>query len=149
MVLDPLTAFSVAGTVVQFVDFSLKIFAKSRQIHKSAEGATEINQQLADWAQDLRNLVTKLDRPLRPAENLGNLSEDEKRLQEICIACSKIAQSMIDRLNQLKPPRKGKAWDSFKQAIKVAWSQEEIKNWSAKLFAYKEAIQMHILVGLR
>jgi hypothetical protein len=64
MVLNPLTAFSVAGTVVQFVDFSLKIFAKTRQIYRSAEGATKINQHLADTAQDLRNLVTKLQRPL-------------------------------------------------------------------------------------
>jgi hypothetical protein len=56
---------------------------------------------------------------------------------------------MIDRLNQLKPPGKRKVWNSFQQALKAAWSEEEMRNLSVELSEYKEAIQMHILVGLR
>ena len=147
--LDPMTAFSVAGTVVQFVDFTAEIFAKSNEIYKNAGGATQINEELHELATDLIELTTKLRRPLRLDGSVHAMSEDERRLQELCNTCSRIAQDMINRLDTLKPPGKKKRWKSFQQAIKAAWSENEMKALTARLSGYREAIQMNILVGLR
>jgi Fungal N-terminal domain of STAND proteins len=147
--LDPLTAFSVAGTVVQFVDYTSKVFAKSSEIYKSTRGATQINEELQELATDLIDLTTKLSRPLLHEGPPNSPSEEEQRLEQLCIACSKIAADMITRLDNLKPPRTRKRWRSFQQAIKMAWTEDEMNELTVRLSGFKEAIQMHILVGLR
>jgi hypothetical protein len=63
MALDPLTAFSVTGTAIQFVDFSSKLFSKARQLHKSTSGALSINEELNFAATSIVNLLAKLHRP--------------------------------------------------------------------------------------
>jgi hypothetical protein len=64
MVLDPLTALSVAGTIVQFVDFSSKILSHTAEFYNSAEGALSTNEELELVTADLSNLLARLRRPL-------------------------------------------------------------------------------------
>ena len=117
--------FLVVGTVVQFVDFSLNIFARSKEVFRNDD--TEINVQLQDLAQDLLELGTKLRRPLQLQSASANTdSAEEQRLQDICNSCSKMSQDMIDRLKSLRPPEKKKAWKSVLQALLIAWSEEEV-----------------------
>lgn len=44
--MDPLTATSLAGTIIQFIDLGAKIASSTHQIYKSAQGATVSNPDL-------------------------------------------------------------------------------------------------------
>jgi hypothetical protein len=61
---------SVDGTVVQFVDFGIKILRGTYGIYKSTTGALQDNEELEIVTRDLALLAAKLRRPLR-AEDEG------------------------------------------------------------------------------
>jgi hypothetical protein len=66
MVLDPLTAFSVAGTVIQFVDFGLQLFQRSEELYGSVLGALSVNEELDQTIHQILKLVEKLSQSLGP-----------------------------------------------------------------------------------
>jgi hypothetical protein len=60
MVLDPLTALSVAGTIVQFVNFGTRILSRSRQLYHSTKGALAQDEEFDFITTHLIKLTAKL-----------------------------------------------------------------------------------------
>src|SRR4051812_46224868 len=121
--MDPLTALSLAGTVVQFVEFGTKVLKGSRQFYTSASGALLVNEELELITKDLSELTFKLRRPLTHdhfTPSAGEL-EEYRDLGALCHRCRTIAEKLIVRLNGLKVEGKQQAWKSFQHAIKAAW----------------------------
>jgi hypothetical protein len=58
--MDPLTAFSVAGTVIQFVDYGTKLLLEAHRPYKSTSGVPTANQELELVTADLRGVIRKL-----------------------------------------------------------------------------------------
>lgn len=58
--MDPLTALSLAGTIVQFVDFGSKLLVECHQLYKSKSGSLTVNDELSLATEDLRMVVDKL-----------------------------------------------------------------------------------------
>lgn len=46
--MDPLSSLGVAGNVIQFVDFGIKLVSRFNQIYRSADGALQENTQLSE-----------------------------------------------------------------------------------------------------
>ncbi len=64
--LDPLTALSIASSIVQFVDYGSKLLSKSYELYESADGTTIGNAELEVIAKDLQDLNEWIQCPLRP-----------------------------------------------------------------------------------
>jgi hypothetical protein len=67
--MDPLTAFSLAGTVIQFVDFGGKLISGGQGLY--AKGHLDIHCQIKAAVDDLLDYATKLQRTIRAPEALG------------------------------------------------------------------------------
>jgi hypothetical protein len=52
-ILDSLTVLSLAGNVIQFIDFASKLFIKGREIYNSAESLLVYDQELEMITKDL------------------------------------------------------------------------------------------------
>jgi hypothetical protein len=70
MVLDPFSALGVAGNIVQFVDFSSKLFSNSREAYRSPNGATVENEELMKATRELQALCVSLASVARMEQNL-------------------------------------------------------------------------------
>lgn len=46
--MDPLSSLGVAGNVIQFIDFGIKLVSRFKQIYRSADGALQENNDLSD-----------------------------------------------------------------------------------------------------
>lgn len=155
--MDPLTALSLAGTVIQFVDFGSKLVSAGRQLYKN--GQLDIHAQAARAADDLLDYSVKLRRPLQTAESTRPLTEDEKALEKICQDCDVLAQSFLARLDRLKVPpqtkkgwkkgQKSKAWPSLRVALESLWTKEELQELGNKLQGYRQEMDSRILRSLR
>jgi hypothetical protein len=155
--LDPLTALSLAGTVVQFVDFSTKLITKTYQLYKSKKGCLRVNEELEEVTLNLKTLALKLGRPL----TLGNTPDDEqdedaKALQILCQKCVTLADEMVERLDGVKVYAKSGSFKSMKEAILAAWKDgkqkdpgEELDSLVRRLQMYENALKTRILVDLR
>lgn len=94
--MDPLSALSIVGNLIQFVDFSSKLFKESRKIYYSATGASSEIRTLGSVSVQLAALSKSFTE-----EDLKSLN-----LKDVAIQCHGVAkelQVLVDRL-KLKTP---------------------------------------------
>ena len=145
--MDPLTALSLAGTIVQFVQFAAQI------VQATVSGASPVQEDLETRTLALRDLIAKL----RRQQLSGNASTSfvfradspDKTLQILCDGCAAIAEELLARLDRLKVEGKHKMWKNFKKAIESQWSQNELKSLSSRLTEYRTALDTHVLINLK
>jgi hypothetical protein len=150
MVLDPISALSLAGNIVQFIDFSSKIVSKGRRIYLSADGALPKNLELEVVANDLAALAHGLK--FNPSRYVTeDLADEENALQTMSEECDKIAEELLRRLEGLKVKShaKQRGWKSLRQALKSVWSKEELDELSERLFLFRDQLQFHILISMK
>ena len=69
--MDPITALGVAGSIVQLVDFGIKVVSKGNKIYHSGDGSTAENHDLENVANDLVLIQTRLRQSLLPLGTHG------------------------------------------------------------------------------
>jgi hypothetical protein len=106
--MDPLTALSVATSVISFVDFGSRLLSKSRKLYKSSNGVLTENVDLHIIALDIATLAQGLRRKLPEHRPLSDPSkgsatfEDDGALDHMCRRCVEIASELMARLDKLK-----------------------------------------------
>ena len=120
MSVDPLTALSVAGTIVQFVDFGTKLISRSKELYRSVDRALGVNKELEKIVEDLSKLLVKLQQPVRLKNTSSGNDRDEDALESLCTACRNVADETLKRLEGLKVDRKNGRWKCFGKALKSA-----------------------------
>jgi hypothetical protein len=142
--MDPLTALSVAGTIIQFVDFGNKLLKNSVQLYKSSRGSLKANEELELITGDLKCVISKLREAFSssPAGPVIGQNSFQGNFVEICDEAAKIAAELLERLNGLKvKDGKYRTWESLKAAVKAAWSKEEIQGLERRLSLLKESLR--------
>lgn len=147
--LDPLTALGIAANVVQFIDFTLRIIAKSNDIHQSASGSLVEHDDLSKVTLDLSALSKKLQDALTMTATTANLTPDEQALHHLSTGCFEASQELMQALQKLQSSGKLGRFRSFRQALKTVWSKDEIKQLERRVGMYKEELTFRIVVGLR
>jgi hypothetical protein len=147
--MDPLSALSLAGNVVQLVQFGTQIISKFREIHKSTSGATIENWDFENVCRDFQYLNSKLKHSLRGGQP-GCLTEDEHALYIVCEQCMAISDELVTRLNKLKVQGQGqRGWRSFQQALKSVWGKKELDVLAERLSTYRSKMDLHLLLSLK
>jgi hypothetical protein len=146
--MDPLTAFSLVGNIIQVLDFTHQLFHGVSTYYKSGAGALPVNEELKLITTDLSDFITKLSRPLKVTNPATNDSSIES-LQALCGGCKKVADELLGRLNDLKVNGRHQAWKSFRAAIKAAWSAKEIEALDSRLMKFRMALELEAISELR
>ncbi|PMD45669.1 hypothetical protein L207DRAFT_452788 [Hyaloscypha variabilis F] len=148
MVLDPMSAVSLAGNIIQFIDFSCKIVSKGRRIYLSRDGALPKNLELEIITNDLSRLAKSLR---NDKASIDTLTDDEKMVRTMSDDCTKIAEELLRRLEKLKVKSDvtQRGWKSARQALKSVWSGRELEEMSERLSALRNQIQFGILVSMK
>ena len=151
--LDPMSALSVAASAVQFVDFSIKMVSKGRELYDSPSGSLEENLRLK------RTTKALVDRRgnVRKALNVDSLrpplaiSDTEADLLELCENCLKVGQKLVDRLASLevKEGEKHRRWKSIRQALKSEWGKKEVNEMRDGLAGCKSELMLYILISVQ
>ncbi|KAK5662519.1 hypothetical protein OQA88_8431 [Cercophora sp. LCS_1] len=95
--MDLLSALSLAGNIIAFLDFGAKLIAKSTELCGSATGSTKENDEIQQITQDLRSLADSL------INNLGNPNDtDNKALAQLAKDCKKLCDEFLSMLKKLK-----------------------------------------------
>lgn len=152
--MDPLTALSVAGTIIQFVDFGRNLFKNSIQLYTSSRGSLKGHEELKLITRDLQCVIVKLRgsfsaREIEPVPPLARNDDFQQNLERICDEAAGIATELLEKLNGLMvTDREHRVWKSLKAAVKAAWSHEEIQSLEKRLLVLKESLNsgsIHLL----
>lgn len=138
--MDPITAVSLAGTVVQFVDFTSKVVSKSTELYRSGRDALAENVDIETTASDLTKLNTRLKQ---------TTAVSDPDLQALCQACGDVADQLLAALAKLKVNDKGQKWQSLRKALRSIWSKEEIMQLEQRLASFRGELNLRITIGMR
>ena len=152
--MEPLTALSVAGTIVQFVDFGIKLFCEGREIYASGRGTLSANDDVERITTYLQKDVACLRESVWSTNPAFPLTEQEhelrRTLEKICDDVATVAEALLDRLEKLKVKgAQGRKWKSFQQVVRVAWSKPEISSLKKQFADFKEALETRVLLSIR
>lgn len=151
--MDPLTALSVAGTIVQFVDYGTKLLSQATELYKSSVGTLRSNNELELVTTDLRGLVAKLRQSYYSEGGAEPSSEDAQQrmsFERLCDEAATLAEELIERLDKLKvKDGKQRIWRSLKQAVETAWSEKEVADMRKRLLSFREALETRVLFSIR
>ena len=159
--MDPLTALSLTGTVIQFVDFGSRLLSQGRQLYNSADGKLTANEENEVITRDLHNLIKKLRQSISSPEHFvgGFTQEDLEQkngLELICDRAATVAEEIIVRLNELVIPEdvllKDKRWrklKTFQQVLKSGWSSGEIASLLARLGELRKSLDTNLLYSAK
>jgi hypothetical protein len=137
--MDPITAVGLAGTVIQLVDFSIKIVSKSSELYLSGSDGTVENQSIEEATKDL----TKLN------DQVKSSSVGDSDLQKLCKACGDAADELLVALSKVKVNGNGRAWQSFRKALRSIWSKEKIQELEKRLARFRDELNLRLTAGLR
>lgn len=137
--MDPLLALSLAGNVIQFLEFANKLFKESREVYHSASGSSGSVLSLATISAELSTLNKSFS-----AEDLQSLG-----MRNVAGECDVIAQelqSLVDQLTLKKP--KHNYWASFALALQTVLRKGEIQVLQRRLdrIQLRFGVQMQKLV---
>ncbi|KAE9371784.1 hypothetical protein N431DRAFT_559214 [Stipitochalara longipes BDJ] len=146
--MEALTAFSLAGTILEFARFGIDLLSDGRELYKSSHGALSANEQLELATADLCALLVKLRSRERPKTILED-NEDQKIFQHILCDAEKVAAELLERLEGLKVKgAKGRKWESVRKALHTASTKANIGTLTKTLEGYKNALKTNILFSV-
>jgi hypothetical protein len=148
--MDPLSALSVAGTVVQFVDFGTKLLKAGKDLYKSSTGVSATNAELETIATAIQSVLDKLRQSSETSQVFGPLTniENEAHLSfdQICNGVASIAEELLRKLQTLKVQnRRHRKWESVRKALKSMLSENEVAGLLKRLAIFKDALNTQIL----
>ena len=146
--LDPFTALSVAATVVQFVDFGVRLVSEGVELYES--GSLAKNDQLELITKDL----TRLTKNIVTAPTYALIhSEDETSLKEIAAVCQSIGEELITQLGSLRVQQSGNAFEnaleSFRKSLRSARKKGKIRSIESRLKKVQDQVKINVLAILR
>lgn len=126
MVLDPLSAFSVACNVLQIVETSLRVLDKTAECYKN--GAPDGIGTILNNVCTIESLNDELRHFLPDKLGKTPLSPAELRLFEANEQCLRLSGDFIDLLDSLKVTKKS-VWHSIGISIKTMWNQDKVASF--------------------
>ena len=127
---ETLAALSLAGNIVQFIDFGCRLFAKSQELHRSATGVAAEDDQLAIIARSLRRFSQDLE-VTSPSD--GGQSSQAFDLEGLVDECKRVANDLLGALDQLKSTRARNKWRCLRDSLKRVWKEERINSLARRL----------------
>ncbi|KAL2848761.1 hypothetical protein BJX68DRAFT_267612 [Aspergillus pseudodeflectus] len=149
--MEALAALSLAGTIIQVVDFGWKIFTTTHELYKSTGNVT-IFQQCELVTADLHRITQRLEDYKLQSSSKSPASAtliDDDSLQTLLNESSDVTSKLLARFEKLRVHGKKTKYKSFCQAVKSAFSESDIRGTMRQLSEMRSAIQMHLVVDLR
>jgi hypothetical protein len=137
--MDPLTAFELAGTIAQFLDFGSKILSTSVQLYQSRSGTLTADEELLLVTKDLDDVISKLQHDKALGDNIAKLCDDARDL----------AMQLKGRLEKWTVGDKLRGWNSVQVAVQREWTRSEQQNLKNRLSILQKALETRVLVSMR
>lgn len=139
MVLEPISTIGLAGNIIQFLDFTVKIISESHEAYYSAVGTKAEFVELEAIAKHIRGFT-----PSFHAENsVAHPADTFNDVQKSCLA---VASELLGTINQLKvQPGPHRRWRSFQHAMRSVWKKDKIHGLQMRLGELRNQMNMQMM----
>lgn len=136
--MEAVAAFSMTGTIAQFLQFSLDLFSRSQQLYRSSQGSLAEYVDAEIIAKDLLKGIKLLKAHV---SLVGQDVDDDLKL--LCDSCTTIAEELLCVLERVRLKGKHQKWPSFKAAILSVRTQPQAEDLKRRLDALAQEAQLY------
>lgn len=147
--MDPLTAFGLAASIVQFVTFATSLINQTYKIYTSATGTTARAQELEEQYNILFQFSSKLQND--PQVCLSNMAgyqitdKDITSLTRLRLICKEDCQTLLDIVQKLKVENgSGRLFQSFRAACRALRKEKCIEELESSLLSLQTQMTLHL-----
>lgn len=138
-IMDPVSAISLASSIIAFIDFSWELVAGTWEIYRSPDGVLDKHAQLEDVIEDLKSLTE----PLKA--KVPTNTPSETKIQRLARYCQEDSQSLLKLLSELQLDVKRRTiWSSLSAKWKSILKKDEVSQLRSQLQEYRAQIQFHV-----
>ena len=140
--MDPVSAFSLAGTILQFIDSGSKFIGLAWKLYRTENGGSKTLSELTKLTKNLDQVLDHL------ASSSSNPQGQHSGISELADDCQAVGNHLLDLLQKLlvNKPRKR---DALKAAFQMLWNEDEIRSLQLRLDGFRAQFNLHLLVSLR
>lgn len=125
--MDPLTAFSLAGTVIQFLDFTTSLIRTTVEIHGSIRGRSSEVSSLEEAYTALSEFSSELETSNQKSQGVpSEIRVQITSLNRLSTSCKEDCDKLLKIIGKLTSGGSGRRWKSFKAAVSSLRKQDEI-----------------------
>lgn len=149
--MDPLSGISLAGNVIQFLDFATNIVSKGHELYNSPQGALGRNLELEGVARRLVefNEALRAEPQISSSEYGPRDKPYGQSMIGIAKSCDAVARELLEALDKLKVEGRHRKWKSIQQAFRSIWNQDKIDRLVQRLAQHRQDLIFHLLVPVR
>ncbi|KAJ6781665.1 hypothetical protein PWT90_01415 [Aphanocladium album] len=97
--MDPFTAVSLAGNILQFLASARSVYKQLNQIRSSVGGFTEKQEEMLSLASDLENASERIASSSRSSQAAGmTMTSTEKRIRELGDECQQLSRELQEHI---------------------------------------------------
>ena len=140
--MEPVIAFSLAGTILQFVDSGTRFAALALRLYQKGSDDADDHVHLLKITEDLNALLPKL----KPRKNDG---DGAISMAQLAADCSKTATHLLAILRKLKITKDTRRRDAIRAAFRLIYQKNEIMSLQDQLASFRSQLSLHLLLSLR
>jgi hypothetical protein len=144
--MDALTAIGLAGNIVQFVDFSCKLFVQSRELHNSSSG---ISKSGADLILITKSLHEHCQVLARANQTLLTYRPEHAPMYRLAANCQQAEAELLSAVHSITSRGDRSRWNSFCSALEMTWKKEKILDMERRLDQYRSELILQLEILLR
>lgn len=138
--MDPLTAISLVGTVVQLVEFGSTLLSTAAQIYHDGALTEHTDMETAT------KCLLELNNRLKDAVGTAGL---DPGLEKLCKACHEVGNELLTVLSKVQVHGNRGKWKSMRVALQSVSSKGKIENLEKRLTFFRAELNLRIIGDLR
>jgi len=149
---DPLSALSLASTIVQFVDFAIKLVTDGYELYD--RGALAHDDELRLVTKDLTRLTKSFANSSSSATDLAGSRrkyseikpsvDSETSLFLLASSCQELGNELLSILESLRPQKTRSGLESFRLSLKSKQKRKKINDIEQRLRRYQSQLVIHL-----
>ncbi|KAI1373796.1 hypothetical protein F4677DRAFT_189452 [Hypoxylon crocopeplum] len=139
--MDPFTAIGLAGNILTFVDFGIKLVSEAKNIHTSVSGTSAYNDNLSSKTQQLQQLTANL----KAARTASSLSTQQASFLQVAAECEGVSADLTALLEKLKARDPKSRREAFKAAIRDRRKKDKKTDLELKLERCRQQLNLELL----
>lgn len=137
--MDPVTAISLASSIVAFVDFGTKLVKGAIEIYAAPDGVLEDNRSREAVARDMKRFAARLIAP-----DTTRLSGQEKALCDLATECQQLSTALVELLGLIKPDDVASKRSSLWAALRNKFYEKDREDLEKRLGFCRDQLDLHL-----
>jgi hypothetical protein len=144
MMAEALAIVGLVSSIVQFVDFSLKIVHRLNEFHSSLD---EVPKSFRDIKIELPLLVDALDRTKKQTEDGCFSKNAQEAIWSVVKGCQSQVEQLNDVLEETLPTKGDSSWRRGKKAFSSISQEKKVQQITTTFRNYVQTLTYHQATG--